>query len=87
MWYWLSRMLKNGRVAGTISCSRNARPQNDAKEQADGSSCSQSPTIKRWSLVRAVKNNLPTPSGKLGNQKVLVACAQLGSSHPALSSK
>ena len=31
-------------------CSRSARPQNDAKEQADRLLARRAPTIKRWSL-------------------------------------
>ena len=35
-----------GMKADDLLCSRNARPQMDAKEQADRSSCSQSPHDK-----------------------------------------
>ena len=60
--------------ADDLLCSRNARPQMDTKEQADRSSCSQSPHDKKdWKdqldgggrSMRAVKNNLLTPSGKV----------------------
>ena len=66
-----------------LLCSRNARPQMDAKEQADCSSCSQSPhdkaVVARCAQGRTI---CLLPLGKLGNQKALVGRAQWGTSQP-----
>ena len=55
-----------------LLCSRNAQPQKDAREQADRSSCSQSPHDKAVVARRAQWRTICLlPLGKLGNRKAL----------------